>query len=124
VRRAYLRRRQRGFGACHFGRIRTRIDREQRIALLHDRAFAEMHGFDRAGHARTDFHAVHRFDAAGEFIPFGDGLADRRDTSTAGAGGGVLACASPPCQGRRTEVATPAPRIATMAIAISVRRDC
>ncbi len=74
VARARLRCRKLGFGAIDFGGIRTRIDHEQRVALLYERAVLEVDGHDRARHLRTDVHFFDRFEAARIALPVGDGL--------------------------------------------------
>jgi hypothetical protein len=56
------------FGARHLGGVGTRIDGEQRIALVHQLALAEMHLHQGAGHARADVDRVRRFEAGGELI--------------------------------------------------------
>ena len=67
-------------GTLDLGGVGRRIDGDQQIALLHQRAFAEMHGLHGAGDARADLDALDRFEAAGEFVPQRDvALLDERD---------------------------------------------
>ena len=63
---------QLGFGLRQLGAVRTRIDHEQQVAFVHDAAFGEVDALDVAGHARADFDALDRFEAAGELVPLGD----------------------------------------------------
>jgi hypothetical protein len=67
-------------GAVDFGRIRLRIDGDELIAFLHQRAFAEMDGLDGTGNPRAHFHALDRLEPARELVPQGDiALLDNRD---------------------------------------------
>ena len=87
---------QLGFGAGHFGFIGTRVDGEEHIALLDQRAILEMHGGQRAADQGAHFDAVDRFDAAGVGLPVDDLAADhlghvdrRAGSSCSGGGGGI-----------------------------------
>ena len=52
----------------------------EQIALLHQRAFAEVHGLDGTGDARAHFDALNRLEPAGELVPQRDvALLDDRD---------------------------------------------
>jgi hypothetical protein len=51
------------------GRIGPRVDREQEIALLQKLAVREVHGFDRARHARAHLHGVDGLEAARVVVP-------------------------------------------------------
>ena len=87
---ARLRRRDLRLGALDLGRIRRRIDGDQEIALLDQRAFAEMHGLHGAGDARAHFDPLDRLQPAGELVPQCDvALLDHRDRT--GVGGGSAA---------------------------------
>jgi len=55
--------------AVDVGLVGRRVDRDQQVAGLDQRAFAEMHAFDRAGDARTDVHALDGFEATRELVP-------------------------------------------------------
>ena len=56
-------------GALDFGGIGRRIDGDQQVALLDQRAFAEVHGLHGAGHARANVDPLDGFQAAGELVP-------------------------------------------------------
>ncbi len=62
--------------ALDLGLERARVDLEQEVAFLHQRAFLEGHLVDETGHARADLHRLRRFQAASEFIPLGHLLFD------------------------------------------------
>ena len=66
---ARLRGRDLRLRAIDFGRVGRRIDRDQQVARVDQRAFAEMHRLNGAGDARADVDALDRFEAAGEFVP-------------------------------------------------------
>ena len=77
---ARLGRRDLRLGALDLGRVGRGIDGDEQIALLDQRAFAEMHGLHRAGDARADLDALDRLEAAGELVPDRDvALLDHRD---------------------------------------------
>jgi hypothetical protein len=58
-----------GFGTLHFGRIGRGVDRDQQVALLDQRAFAEVHRLHRAGDPRADVDPLDGFEPAGELVP-------------------------------------------------------
>jgi hypothetical protein len=66
--------------ALHRRRVWRRIDGDQQVAGLDQRALTEVHRLHRAGGARTDVDALHGFEASREFVPGRDfALDDRRD---------------------------------------------
>ena len=54
------------------GLVTARVDGEEHFALLHFLAFDVVDLVDVTGHARTQFNALHRFDAATELVPLAD----------------------------------------------------
>ncbi|CAJ3435735.1 Uncharacterised protein [Burkholderia pseudomallei] len=60
--------------AIDLGLIRARIDHEQHVALLHERAVLEIHRHDRAGHERAHVDLLDRLEAARVGLPIGDRL--------------------------------------------------
>ena len=67
-------------GLDHRGLEGLRIDREEQVAGLHQRALAKIDGLDGPGDARADLHAVDGFQAAGKLLPRHDILVlDHRD---------------------------------------------
>ncbi len=56
-------------GAVELGLEGLGIDGDQQVALLHQRALAEVDGLHRAGNARAHLDALHRLQAAGELVP-------------------------------------------------------
>ena len=63
---------QLGAQAIDFRLERPRVDLEEQVAALDDRAFAEADRRHVARHARPDRHGVDRFEPARELVPFGD----------------------------------------------------
>ena len=55
--------------AVDLGGVGCRIDRDQQVALLHQRTLAEMRRLHGAGDARTHLDAFDRLEAAGELVP-------------------------------------------------------
>ncbi len=49
--------------------IGSGIDGDEEVAWLDQRAFAEVHRLDGAGHARPNLDAVDRLEAAGKLLP-------------------------------------------------------
>ncbi|MGY4484445.1 hypothetical protein ACVWWR_003636 [Bradyrhizobium sp. LM3.2] len=56
---------------------RTRVDDVEQIALMHNGAVLELDGVDEAADAGAHLHLLRRLEAAGEFVPIGDGALDR-----------------------------------------------
>ncbi len=111
------------------GREGRPVDRHQQVALLHQRALAEVHRLDGAGDARAHVDALHRFQAAGELVPC-QRLArlDHRDRYRHRRRCAAFAGASPACvvvEGSSTSSAAPARPAATMkpAVISRVRSD-
>ena len=71
VRHARLRGGDLRLGALDLGGIGRGVDGDQQVALLDQRAFAEMHRLHGAGDARADVDALDRFEPAGELVPGG-----------------------------------------------------
>ncbi|MDT4851694.1 hypothetical protein FQZ97_858850 [compost metagenome] len=67
---------QLGLQALDLGLEGARVDLEQQVAFLHQAAFIEGHLVDVAGDARADLDGLGGFQAAGEFVPFVEGLFD------------------------------------------------
>ncbi|MNR37543.1 hypothetical protein D3C85_1555710 [compost metagenome] len=65
---------QLGFEATHFSLERARVDLEQQVTFVYQRAFGEGHLVDLPGHPWANFYGFWRFQAPGEFVPFIDGL--------------------------------------------------
>ena len=57
------------FGARDIRRVKRRIDQDQQVALLDQRAFAEVNFLDRAGDAGTDFDPLNRLQPPGKLVP-------------------------------------------------------
>ncbi len=82
------------FSAGNSGLIGGRIDGEEGVAFLHQRAFAKMHSLDLAGDAGANLHPVNGFQTAGKFLPahhvaafnLGNGDRDRWCFSRRGSG--------------------------------------
>ena len=72
VRQAGLRSDHLGFGAVHLRSVGGWVHRDQQVALLDQRAFAEVHGLHGARDAGAHIHALHGFEPAGELVPQGD----------------------------------------------------
>ncbi|MEY9458600.1 hypothetical protein ABIG07_007548 [Bradyrhizobium ottawaense] len=58
-----------GVGLVDLGGVRRRIDLEQHVASLHQRAFGEVGRKDRTGDTRAELDAVDGFQPAGEVVP-------------------------------------------------------
>ena len=78
--------------ALDFGRVGRRVDGDQQVALLDQRAFAEVHRLHGAGDARADVDALDRFEAAGELVPGATSLCTTVATETGVAVGAAAAC--------------------------------
>jgi hypothetical protein len=65
---------QLGFKLAYLSLERARIDLEQQVAFLDLGTFGEGYLVDLAGHARAYFDGFGGFEAAGELVPFVDGL--------------------------------------------------
>jgi hypothetical protein len=64
---ARLRGRELRGGAIGLGLVRARVDHEQHVALLHERAVLEVHRDDGARHLRTHVDLLDRLEAARSF---------------------------------------------------------
>ena len=58
--------------------VGARIDDEEHVALLHHGAVGEVHRLQVAGDARAHLDRRRRLEAAGELVPFGEALDERR----------------------------------------------
>ena len=67
-----------GLGAVDGGLIGSRIDDEEHVALLHDRAIREVDRLQIARDAGANLDRGRRFEAAGELVPFREALMQRR----------------------------------------------
>src|SRR6266436_1352905 len=63
--------------ACRAWRRWSGIDDVEQIAGMDDRAVTEFNAGDEAADAGADLNFLHRLEAAGEFIPIGDGTFGR-----------------------------------------------
>ena len=76
--------------------IRSRIDREEVIALFHEVAFAKHHVGDDAGDLRTNADGLERFDVANRgHLDWNIALLDRGDGDRNGAAFAAATTASP-----------------------------
>lgn len=93
-----------GFGVLDIGGVGSWVDGEQQVALLDDRAFAEVRGDNGASGPGADLDAADGFDATGEVVPdSGVALLDgrnrdgHRDRGGCGGGRGGSAGQDLPC---------------------------
>src|SRR4029077_16982045 len=64
-------------GAVELRLVGARIDLEQEVALLDQRALAEWHQFEVATDARAHLDRVHRLESRGVLVPVGQIALDR-----------------------------------------------
>jgi hypothetical protein len=77
---------QRALGLLHRGLEESLLDTVERIALLHEVAFLELHLFEKTLDARDDLHAVDGLDAPDEVERLGDRLALGHDSPDRNSG--------------------------------------
>ncbi len=77
------------FEAAYLGLERTRVDLEQQVAFLDQRAFGERDLIDLARYPWPDFNGFRRFEAPGKFVPLVDRLFQHLGYADFGSGRGA-----------------------------------